>query len=118
MIVEVANTPLKYKECLKFLEGFEYKTLLYTVLFFVKNESDKIVCVAGYHKDYGSMIEPMYSKSNKASLLMYEFMIEYLKSLGHLIVRFKTKNEKLIKIMKTKFQFVECDKQNYLVKEL
>lgn len=114
-MVKLASTVEEYKKCREFLAIYGEYPLPFTILFYI--EEKDILCVGGYHKDYGAMLEPMQSKTVKASLEMYKFFTEYLKTLGHITFRFKTTNEKLIALMKKHFKFVE-QKSTYLVKEL
>lgn len=119
-MIKVADTPEKYKKCLDFLKKFNYELLMYSILFYV--EEDEIISVCGYHKDWGAMIEPMYSEESlrgvKAGRELYEFMTEYLKTLGHLIIRFKTQNEALVKLMEKHYGFKKQESLTYMVKEL
>lgn len=120
-MIKIANSIEEYKKCLTFLEKFNYKTLIYTVLFYAEDKGE-IICVAGYHRDWGSMIEPMYSEKSlrgvRAGDEMYKFVSDYLKKIGHLIVRFKTENQNLVKLMQKHYDFKKEDSLTYMVKEL
>ena len=120
-MIQAADTIEKYKRCLEFLEKFDYKTLPYSILFF-KEDKGEIISVGGYHRDWGAMIEPLYSEDSlrgvRATIEMYFFMSEYLKRLGHLIVRIKTHNEKVIKMALKRFKFKKQEDITYLAKEL
>ena len=112
----IADRIEKYTECLKFLEEFNYKPLKYTLLFYEENENG-IQAVAGYHRDYGSMIEPLYSKNLRYSRKLYDEVENFLRELGHIIVRTKTEDNKVAKAL-IKHKGYKLTNEIYLIKEL
>ena len=120
-MIKIANSIEEYKKCLEFLEKFNYKPLKYSILFYAEDKGE-IICVAGYHRDWGSMIEPMYSEESlrgvRAGEAMYRFMESFLRNIGHLIIRFKTENQNLVKLMKKHYDFKKEEPLTYMAKEL
>lgn len=115
-MIKVAERIEDYKRCLDFLKEFNYYPLKYSLLFYVEKDNE-IIAVAGYHRDYGSMIEPLYSKSIRASKELYEYMEDFLRKLGHIIVRQKTEEGKVAKAL-IKHKGYKLQNSNYLIKEL
>jgi len=120
-MVKIANTIEDYKRCVKFLSEHHLVAIPFTILFYAEEDSN-IICVCGYHRDYGSMLEPMIWKNTlsgiKAGKEMFLFMEDYLRKIGHVIIRFRSKHQPLINLMEKHFKFKKQESETYLIKEL
>ena len=121
MRIKLVENETDLARCLDFFKRVNINVLPYSTLFYIE-DNNEIVCSAGYHKDWGAMLEPMYSENSirgiKAGKEMYEFMELYFKLLGHSIIRFRSKFEPLIDLMEKHYGFKKQDLETYLIKEV
>ena len=111
----IAKTEKEYQGCLDFLKGKNCYVIDGTILFYIKRK-DKIVCVAGFHKDFGGCIEPLESDDLLASYQLFYFMQGFITGQGYTSIRARTVSEKVKKVLlKSGFRIYT---QNEFIKEL
>jgi hypothetical protein len=93
-MIKIAKTQEELDKCGEFLYTQNAFTLDGTVLFYIE-ETGKIVCAAGYNKEFGGCIEPLYSTSLLASYQMFYFMQGVIAGQGYKYIRARTTEEKV-----------------------
>ena len=114
-MIKIAKTEEELNRLRIYLDTKNAFILEGTVLFYIEDDK-KIVCVAGYNKDFGGTIEPLYSDSLIASYRMFYFMQGIIAGQGYRYIRARTTDEK-VKNMLLRDGFIHYCENEYF-KEL
>ena len=116
MIIKLAKTQEEYKKCTDFLTRHKAPILANTILFYIEdigNNGEQILCVAGYNKEFGGAIEPLYSDNLRATERMYDFMCGFIMGMGNMIIRARSEDEKVIHLLTERLGFKHYNNNEY-----
>jgi len=117
-MIKLAKSEEDYVQCAEFLKKHDAFVLPSTVQFYIEGKSGDILSVAGYNREFGGCIEPLYSENKISALRMFYFMQGLIKGLGYKYIRARTIDESVANQLLTDGFTIYNHNHNEFIKEI